>query len=403
MTDVPRVRVRRVLTRVVRRVQAHDAIVTAFRDGQVTLRSLRREEGFTNADKEIGYQGVEPGDLVVHAMDAFAGAIGVSDSRGKASPVVHVYRAPRGDERFVAYLLRSYAWAGLITAHAKGVRERSTSFDAATLAQLELPWPEQEAQRRIANFLDDQVARHDAILHATLDQRLALPEHYDAAALELFSSCSTGLIAVRRLLIGPAQYGLVPTEVLEDTLCPRYIRTTDIREDGQLREDTFKAVPEREGKDYLLKSGDILVSRAGSIGRCLVYDADMGPAVFAGYLVRLRLFDYEPHLFRLFLRSSAFRAQVEAGAVQSTIENFNAERYKDVLLPDVPRHRQLDLLRELLHVERAMSSATEQWATLASVIEERKRALITACVNGEFDVSTASARAGDVTLAGVRV
>lgn len=67
-----------------------DNVVTCFRDGEVTLRSNRREEGFTISDKEIGYQGVEIGDLVVHGMDGFAGAIGISDSRGKASPVLNV-------------------------------------------------------------------------------------------------------------------------------------------------------------------------------------------------------------------------------------------------------------------------------------------------------------------------
>lgn len=45
------------------------------------MRSNRREDGFTMADKEIGYQGVDIGDLVVHGMDGFAGAIGISVDR----------------------------------------------------------------------------------------------------------------------------------------------------------------------------------------------------------------------------------------------------------------------------------------------------------------------------------
>ncbi|HDT9088286.1 TPA: restriction endonuclease subunit S, partial [Staphylococcus pseudintermedius] len=64
-----------------------DEIVTAFRDGQVMQRSKRRTEGFTTSLKEIGYQGVEKGDLVIHSMDAFAGAIGISQDNGKCSPV----------------------------------------------------------------------------------------------------------------------------------------------------------------------------------------------------------------------------------------------------------------------------------------------------------------------------
>lgn len=71
-------------------VKTDDGVITCFRDGEVTLRSNRREDGFTMADKEIGYQGIDVGDLVVHGMDGFAGAIGISDSRGKASPVLNV-------------------------------------------------------------------------------------------------------------------------------------------------------------------------------------------------------------------------------------------------------------------------------------------------------------------------
>lgn len=53
-----------------------DEVVTCFRDGTVTLRKNRRTTGFTESLKEIGYQGIRKGDLVIHVMDAFAGSIG---------------------------------------------------------------------------------------------------------------------------------------------------------------------------------------------------------------------------------------------------------------------------------------------------------------------------------------
>jgi type I restriction enzyme S subunit len=45
-------------------VREDDEMVTCFRDGQVTLRRNRREEGFTNANKELGYQGIRAGSLL---------------------------------------------------------------------------------------------------------------------------------------------------------------------------------------------------------------------------------------------------------------------------------------------------------------------------------------------------
>jgi type I restriction enzyme S subunit len=142
-----------------------EGVVTAFRDGQVTLRSKRREEGFTNAELEIGYQGIRVGDLVIHGMDGFAGAIGVSDSDGKASPVVHAYRSLAGnDPRFYAYLLRDLALNGFVASLAKGIRERSTSFDSEMFKCLDLPMPTVAEQKAIADYLDRETIRIDALI-----------------------------------------------------------------------------------------------------------------------------------------------------------------------------------------------------------------------------------------------
>ena len=73
-----------------RPIKDDDGVITCFRNGEVTLRANRREDGFTIATVEAGYQGIEPGDLVIHGMDGFAGAIGISDSRGKGTPALNV-------------------------------------------------------------------------------------------------------------------------------------------------------------------------------------------------------------------------------------------------------------------------------------------------------------------------
>ncbi|ELA9867022.1 restriction endonuclease subunit S [Vibrio parahaemolyticus] len=147
-----------------RSVNPDDDIVTCFRDGQVTLRKNRRTDGFTNALKEHGYQGIRKGDLVIHAMDAFAGAIGVSDSDGKSTPV---YSAciPRIDDEvnpyFYAYYMRDLALSGFIVSLAKGIRERSTDFRFNDFAGLLLPWPSYQEQSGIVGFLDKKISQID--------------------------------------------------------------------------------------------------------------------------------------------------------------------------------------------------------------------------------------------------
>lgn len=143
-----------------RPVRPQDGVVTAFRDGQVTLRSNRREEGYTFAIQEHGYQGIRKGDLVIHAMDAFAGAIGVSDSDGKSSPVYAACAPKDGmdlNPHFYAYLLRNLAITGFIESLAKGIRERSTDFRFKDFGNLPLSVPPFDEQNEIVGYLDKKL------------------------------------------------------------------------------------------------------------------------------------------------------------------------------------------------------------------------------------------------------
>lgn len=144
-----------------RPVYESDEIVTCFRDGMVTLRKNRRITGFTNSLKEIGYQGVHKGDLVIHGMDAFAGAIGVSDSNGKSTPV-YLICIPNIDldVRYYSYVIREMARSKWILALARGIRERSTDFRFETFSKQYLPLPDKKEQNIISDFLD----RHDRLV-----------------------------------------------------------------------------------------------------------------------------------------------------------------------------------------------------------------------------------------------
>lgn len=146
-----------------RPVTETDGIITCFRDGEVTLRSNRREDGFTMSDKEIGYQGIEPGDLVVHGMDGFAGSIGISDSRGKGSPILNVLDSNE-DKHYMMYYLRAMAYGNVFTAIATGIRVRSCDLRWPKLANLPYPIPVIKEQRAIANFLDNQCAAIDGAI-----------------------------------------------------------------------------------------------------------------------------------------------------------------------------------------------------------------------------------------------
>lgn len=186
-----------ILQYIQRATRDDDGVITCFRDGEVTLRSNRREDGFTMADKEIGYQGINVGDLVVHGMDGFAGAIGISDSQGKASPVLNVLET-RQNKRFIMYFLRSMAYSDVFLALSTGIRVRSCDTSWKKISELYYPVPPIEVQDLIVKIIDKKLEKANDII-ASKKEQIDVLELYKKS---LIFEYVTGKKEVRGELVG---------------------------------------------------------------------------------------------------------------------------------------------------------------------------------------------------------
>ena len=157
-------------------IRENDDVITCFRDGEVTLRSNRREDGFTVSLKEIGYQGVDVGDLVVHGMDGFAGSIGISDSRGKASPVLNVL-GTNNNKKYMMYQLRYIAWKGEFERLSTGIRVRTCDTNWGKLKKIPYILPSLPEQNQIVEYLDNQCFKIDTMI-ATKREQLDVLNRY---------------------------------------------------------------------------------------------------------------------------------------------------------------------------------------------------------------------------------
>lgn len=85
-----------------------------------------------------------------------------------------------------------------------------------------------------------------------------------------------------------ADYGLNMEAENYQTQGVRFIRTSDVNDDGYLSEEGVYLNSDLVPFEYLLSKGDILLSRSGTIGRSYVCSHLDEKSTYAGYLVRFR-------------------------------------------------------------------------------------------------------------------
>lgn len=142
------------------------------------------------------------------------------------------------------------------------------------------------------------------------------------------------------------------------------IRTSDFDDLGHLTLDNTKRVLRAAVGNKMLRSGDMLFSRAGTIGRCTVFEFDC-EATFAAYLVRFRpdASRIEPRYIRWWAQSQHYWDQIRTEAIESTIGNFNAAKFSNLRIPTLAREAQIGVADFL---ER-------ETARIDQLIEKKKR------------------------------
>jgi type I restriction enzyme S subunit len=396
-----------------RQVRADDEIITAFRDGQVTRRRDRRVAGYTEAEKGLGYQGVRKGDLVIHNMDGFAGAIGVADASGKSTPVYSVATPRTGQcAEYFAYLLRHLAQAGYVTSLARGIRERSTDFRWAQAREVAVPVPEVRTQSAIVRFLDKETEEIDSLiadqvsLIALLNERCvavigaAVTTGLDRNApmkktgVEWLGDIPEHWHVIRvgrafRLTLGK----MVNAGVAGGELHP-YLRAGNIQEYGvDLTEVKTMPVTAQEVAALSLEAGDVVVVEGGAgYGRSDVLRLNLDGWVFQNHVIRARPKGaQDPRFFDYFIKNLRARGHFEAIGAYATIPNLSSDKLAAVAYPLLSREEQVSIAdyldRETREMKRAMDDARE----VIGILRERRAALIAAVVTGQLQRSASSA------------
>ena len=159
----------------------------------------------------------------------------------------------------------------------------------------------------------------------------------------------------------------------------RYLRITDITENGQLKNTDKKYINPSEKiiKDYTLNPNDIVIARSGSTGRMLLYKGIDEHLIFASYLVRLKVSEeILPEYIFAYHKTTDYWEQVDALTTTLAQPNLNAESMKQIKIPLPPLEVQQQIINECEVVDQETDQARQIITAAEQTIEEKLQVVV---------------------------
>ncbi|VBB48527.1 conserved hypothetical protein [uncultured Desulfatiglans sp.] len=367
------------------------------------------------AEVSTGYTYFRDGDVlaakITPCFENGKGAIAheLMNGIGFGTTELHVLRPhPSMDRHFLFYVTISHAFRHLGAAemYGAGGQKRVPEIFIRDFRQSIPPLKE---QRTIAAFLDHETARIDALIkkkqrqiELLQEKRLALITQAVTKGLDPDAKMKDSGVEwigsipaqweVKRLkfvVSEPLKYGANEAAELDDPELPRYIRITDVDENGRLRDETFKSIPEDVARPYMLKEGDLLLARSGAtVGKSFYYEPSWGRAAYAGYLIRARFDPTKtmPRFINYFTNSQQYWQWLGSSFIQATIQNVSAEKYANLIVPVPPFEEQKRIVSYLDSMWQRLNNMADKVRQSIQILKEYRSALISAAVTGKIDV-----------------
>jgi len=172
---------------------------------------------------------------------------------------------------------------------------------------------------------------------------------------------------LKKMLLKSPQYGANEASVIRiNNEQPRYIRITDIDENGTLNKE-LGATAETIDSKYILNNNDILFARSGAtVGKTYIHKVKKinYKAFFAGYMIRFIVNPdiIIPDFLFIYTQLSVYKKWVKATQRAAGQPNINAEEYKSLKIPLPPLEIQQQIvdLYEKAYTEKQQKEAEAQ-------------------------------------------
>lgn len=199
--------------------------------------------------------------------------------------------------------------------------------------------------------------------------------------------------------VGKASYGANAAAVDFDPALPRYLRITDIDENGYLIAENPKSINHADAKGNYLERGDIVFARSGAtVGKTYLHNSEQVLA-YAGYLIRFRPDRKRvlPEYLFLFTQSDHYKTWIKNNLRAGAQPNVNAQEYSDLLIPLPPLPEQ----RKIAAILRTWDEAIEKHNSYLSTIRKKRTLVIQQTLNAKKWPLTTLAEISDIIVSNV--
>ena len=351
---------------------------------------------------------VEPGDFVI-SMRSFQGGIEYSPYRGcissayvMLSPIKNIYFD------FFRWLFKSDRYIQALQSTSNLVRD-GQALRFSNFAQVDIPLVPHEEQVLLANFLDRETAKIDALIAE--QQRLiellqekrqavisnavtkglnpnapmkdsgvewlgVVPEHWEVRPLksEIFFQEGPGIMAVDFMDEG------IP---LLRVSC---VQGEQVSLDGCNYLDPKKVA--QKWAHFMVSESDLLLSGSASLGVVSEVGEEAAGSIPYTGLIRVRPSSrrISRGFIKLLIESSVFSIQIDRLKAGATIQHFGPTHLRQMRITLPPVDEQELITKELDRTKIAFNGLIERAEQAVALLHERRSALISAAVTGQIDV-----------------
>lgn len=301
----------------------------------------------------------QPGDIVFSSINAIKGAIAIySNNAEKPASATSHYCAyavnpERADVTFLWWLFRSKTFQHILfRTLADGIK---TELKPRHLLPISVSLPSLLEQHSIVKKINHFLTKLNEVRVLREQLETELPMFVTSLYREILKPRKGWMVKSVSELCDKPQYGYTASAATEP-IGPHLLRITDIQ-DGSVNWETVPYCDCPKLEKYLLQKDDILFARTGATtGKSFLIE-ECPTAVFASYLIRLRVQKLvTPQYLYAFFQSPSYWGQISANTIGSAQPNCNATRLASVKVPIPSLEEQHHIVSHLENFQEKITS-----------------------------------------------